>query len=268
MSKKISFVLAGLLCAVCLGFVASQQEEKTFKQEQPELFMISIAHVKPAMAKQYEGAVKEIIRELTDYNVDPAKVSFHAVQGSELGYVFVHPLENFGAMESMHQNWEQAIESIGREQFKTLLAKADAATVSRERLFTKHRAELSYTPENPALKSEDVKFLNYKFIYVTPGQEETFEEVAKEFVAIYKKNCIDTGWNVYQSVTGTDLPLFVIIEAGKSRAQFAVNEERIKAKLAEQTKELGQKAVTCFRKVVHKEGYPRPDLSYPTPETE
>ena len=69
-------------------------------------------------------------------------------------------------------------------------------------------------------------------------------------------------------MTGTDLPLFVIIEAGKSRAQFAANEERIKAKLAEQTKELGQKAVTCFRKVVHKEGYLRPDLSYPTPEKE
>ena len=149
-----------------------------------------------------------------------------------------------------------------------LLAKADAATVNRERLFTKHRAELSYTPENPALKSEDVKFLNYMFMYVTPGQEETFEEVAKEFVAIYKKNCIDTGWTVYQSVTGADLPLFVIVETGKSRAEFAANEERIETMLTEQTKELGKKATLCIRKVVRKEGYPRPDLSYPTPETE
>ena len=268
MSKKISFVLAGLLCAVCLGFVASQQEEKTPKPEQPGLFMISIAHVKPAMSKQYEGAVKEIIRELTDYNVDPAKVSFHAVQGSELGYVFVHPLENFGAMESMHQNWEQAIESIGQERFKSLIAKADAATVSRERLFTKHRAELSYTPENPALKSEDVKFINYNFIYVTPGQEETFEEVAKEFVALYKNNCIDRGWNVYESVTGTDLPLFVIIETGKSRAEYAASEERIETLLEEQIKELGKKANSCIRKIVRMEGKPRPDLSYPAPETE
>ena len=265
MCKKISFVLAAALCAACMGLATAQQEDKTPK---PELFLISIAHVKPAMTKQYEGAVKEIIGELASYNVDPAKVNFQTVFGSELGYVFVRPMENFGAMDSMRQNWEEAIDSIGQERFKTLAAKADAAVVSRERIHTRHRAELSYTPEYPALKPEDVKFINYTFIYVTPGAEETFEEVAEEFVAIYKKNNIDAGWRIYQSVTGTDLPLFVIIESGKSRAEFAAQEERIEAMLAEQTKELGLKASSCIRRVDKKEGYPRPDLSYPSPETE
>ena len=81
-------------------------------------------------------------------------------------------------------------------------------------------------------------------------------------------NNIDAGWNVYESVTGTDLPLFVIIETGKSRAEFAAQEERIEAMLAEQTKELGSKASSCIRRVERKEGYPRPDLSYPAPKTE
>lgn len=265
MNKKISFVMAAVLCAVCMGFAMAQQEDKAPK---PELFLISIAHVKPAMTKQYEDAVKEIISELVDYNVDPAKVNFQTVFGSELGYVFVRPMENFGAMESMRQNWEEATQSIGQERFEALFAKVNAAVVSRERIHTVHRSELSYTPENPALKPEDVKFINYTFMYITPGAEETFEEVAKEFVAIYQKNNIDAGWNIYQSVTGTDLPLFVIIEPGKSRAEFAAQEERIEAMLAEQTKELALKVRSCIRRVEKKEGHPRPDLSYPTPETE
>ena len=42
-----------------------------------------------------------------------------------------------------------------------------------------------------------MKFINYSFSYVTPGAEETFERVAKDYVAIYKKNDIDAGWDVY-----------------------------------------------------------------------
>ena len=265
MNKKISFALAVVLCAVCTGFATTQQEAKA---PEPELFLISISHVKPAMTKQYEDAVKEIISELADYNVDPAKVNFHSVFGPELGYVFVRPLENFGAMESMRQNWEEATASIGQERFDALFAKAAAAVVSRERIHTRYRSELSYRPENPALKPEDVKFINYSFIYVTPGTEETFEQVAKDYVGLYAEHNIDAGWDIYQSVTGADLPLFVIIETGKSRAEFAAQEERLEAMFAEHTKELGLKARSCIRRVERKEGYPRPDLSYPTPETE
>ena len=120
-----------------MGTATTQQEDKSPK---PGLFLISIAHVKPAMTEQYEGALKELISELADYNIDPAKVNFHTLFGPELGYVFVRPMENFGAMESMRQNWEEATKSIGQERFEALFAEINATVESRERIHTVHRS--------------------------------------------------------------------------------------------------------------------------------
>ena len=77
---------------------------------------------------------------------------------------------------------------------------------------------------------------------------------------------IDTGWNIYQSITGTDLPLYVVAKVAKSRADHYAQYEKDHEVMGEAAEALGEKTLALMRKIEFKEGRPRPDLSYPGPE--
>jgi hypothetical protein len=263
MNRKLRFVLATLLCTMCVGLVSGQEEAP-----KPELAYVLVEHVKPSMSEQYEAATKELIGELAAHEADPTKTSFMAVSGSEIGYVYVVSLENYAAMDTLGKIWHAEIEKVGEEKWHELEAKADKAVEYRESFHVARRPELSYVPENPRLKQGDIKYIRYTFLYVIPGQEKQFEKVAAEFVALYKSKDVESGWSMYQPVTGTDLPVYIVASGAKGPADYFAQGEKIDTLLGDEGEQLGQKGMSCVRKVEHKAGRPRPDLSYPTTKAE
>jgi hypothetical protein len=271
MNGRLHLVLGAALCALCAGTVLAQEQKQEQEQEQepkPELLFIVKEVVKPSMAKEYEDAVKQIVKEFEAYGVDPEQVSYRTVSGPEIGYIYVMPMEDFGSMETIRAAWMDAIEKIGQEKFMQISRRADSAVDHGERFHVARRPNLSYMPEKPSLTPEDVKFVGYSFLYVLPGHEQEFEELAEKYAALYKRHGIDIGWAVYQSITGADLPLYVVARGATSRASFHATSETVEQMLGEEGEKLGEEARKHLLRVELKEGWLRPDLSYPPMEQE
>ncbi|MBT8486403.1 MAG: hypothetical protein HKO59_17990 [Phycisphaerales bacterium] len=260
MRSRMSLIAVAVLCAVCASVTGARQDE----EPRPELSFIVVEHVQPSMMKEYEEATRELISELKAYQVDPAKVRFFTIVGPELGYAYVIPISSFAEFDGMKESWGSVVEQIGEQRWKTLAARADAAVERRESFFSRWRADLSYEPANPSLAEEDVKYIKYAMYYVKPGHEEQLEQVAKDYAALYREHGIDRPWNIYQAITGADLPLYVVANPAESPAAHENHKERIGALLAEAAAPLEQESMKHVRKIELMDGWWRPDLSYPS----
>ncbi len=101
------------------------------------------------------------------------------------------------------------------------------------------------------------------FYYVMPGQKKVLEEAAKQYAELYAANNVETGWSIYESVTGNDLPLYVVAHPARSQAEFYEQRETLKALFGEESKKLGEKVMQAVRRVELKDGWIRGDLSFP-----
>ncbi len=263
MKKRLLFGLA--VGVTALGASVFAGDEKT-EGEKPQMFVIYKDVVHPSKTQEYEAAIKYMISEFTAYDVDPEKINWRTVTGPEMGYAFVMPIENWAGIDKMHEGWQAAIEVIGVDKFESMMMAAAETMEHVEVFHVQRRADLSYTPEEPSLKAEDVNYVQYGFYYVTPGKNKVIEEIAKAYVELYKSNNVDVGWSVYESLTGPDLPLFVVAHPARSQSEFYEHRESLKELFGEAGKELGMKVMEGVRKIELKDGWIRPDLSYPAPE--
>jgi hypothetical protein len=263
MKRQLSLIgavtAAGVLAAS--SFAGDEQEG-----QKPQMYSIYKEVVQPAKTQVYEAALKNMIAEFKAYDIDPEKVNFKTIFGPEMGYVFVSPIENFAAMDTMMENWNAVVEIIGKDRFQEMMVEAEAALEHSEFFHVMRRPDLSYVPENPRLTPDEIQYVHYGFYYPIPGKQEQLEEVAKKFVELYKSKNISSGWSIYQSITGTDLPLLVVAHAAKSESDYYSERAKLKELIGEEGEKLGQQAHALVRKVEFKDGYIRPDLSYPGPD--
>ncbi len=258
MKKQALLTLAAAIGAMSAGVFAGDQSQT----EKPEMFCIYKEHVHPGKVEQYETAMKNMISEFRSYQIDPEKVNFKAVSGPEIGYAYVMPIDGFADMDKMKANWMEAIEILGKDKFADIIAPAEEATESIDVFHVVRRADLSYEPENPRLKPEEVEFIHYGFYYAVPGKEKDLEAIAKEFADLYRSKGISTGFSVYQCITGSDLPLYAVTKPARSAADFHANHEKVKEALGPKADEIGARIGATVRKIEYKEGNVRPDLSY------
>lgn len=262
MKKQLSFGLATVLCAVGASVFAGGDHGA----DKPQMYCVYKEVVKPGMVQQYEAACKQMISEFRAYQIDPEKINFHTVSGPELGYLWVTPIDDWAGMTAIHDGWMQAMATIGEDKFMDMMAPAFEATESIDVFHAVRRDDLSYQPENPRVAHEDIKYVHYGFYYAQPGKTEEIEAAAKEFAALYKSKGIDSGWVVFQPITGPDLPVYVVAVGAKSAADYYNNREKNKDLLGEEAEAIGRKVYAVLRRAEYKEGTLRPDLSYPGPD--
>ena len=111
MKKQLSIGLAATLGVLGASVFAGDEPGA----EKAQMFCIYKEIVKPSKTQQYENAVKYMINEFKEYQVDPAKVNWFTVTGPELGYLYVMPIDGWSGMDTMRTAWEEAIEAVGKE---------------------------------------------------------------------------------------------------------------------------------------------------------
>ncbi|MFQ6113666.1 MAG: hypothetical protein ACE5NG_06195 [bacterium] len=256
-SKLLIVLMVGLV--LNLGaFNILAQEEKPKSQ----LFIIHEDVVKPSMVSEYEAATKEFVAKLAEHQMTGSSYYYTAFVDNDFHYYYVTPVENLAAIDNMEKDWNEFVKKVGEENWTAMLQKFAAPLESHKVWMTRLMPELSYVPENPRLKSEEMPFYHWDFYYAKSGMAKTGEDIAKEWKAVYESNNIADGFNVYRGDIGADLNLFIVAQRGNNPADYYSQQAKIMEMLGEPGKELAARTMEGVRKFESKTGWLRPDLSY------
>jgi hypothetical protein len=136
----------------------------------------------------------------------------------------------------------------------------DGTSEFREDGLVVRRPDLSYTPENPQLKPEEINFYRWTFAYILPGKDIEFEETTMKYLPLMKSKNIPDGYVVYQVIMGKELPLYILVQPGKSPADyFSIDHSQT---LGEEAQVLQSKLWSLLRKVEYKNAWIDRDFSY------
>jgi hypothetical protein len=248
--------LASLAALLLPTAVAAQDDE------QPQMFFVHQEHVKPSMIGEYEAAAVDWMELMRGSEAAKGNIEYFAYSGPQVGFVYVVPIDDFSHFSEMGDAFDAVAEEVGAP-WEEAGHRSDMAADHFESGFYVHRPDMSYEPANPRLSDGEARMVHWDFWYALPDKTDDLEAVAREFVELYKSKNIDTGWNVYQAITGGDLPLYVVAIQARSEADYYANEARLNDIVGEEAEKLGMKALKAARRVEPFVAWFRPDLSFP-----
>ncbi len=251
--KGIWVLLIVLLAGLAPAAWAESHEEAAAA---PSLFFIWTDHVTVAHAAAYEAETKKVLAKLAATD-EGKKLSFSSLSGPA-GYSYVLPLADMADFSKKSQEFMAATLAVGGME---VWDAANRLTDHGSGQFFVLRPGLSYTPAEPREAEKTGQIRAHDWWYVRTGHEPAIEKIASELAASYAENNIDTGWRVYQAVTGDDLPLYVVSSAATDPADHYANEARVGGLMGEAAQKLIQEALSHTRRVETTFARMRPDMS-------
>ena len=142
------------------------------------------------------------------------------------------------------------------------MAKGDKLVSSRDMYYIALRSDLSHMPDRVQITAEQ-PFRYYTQLFVHPSKVAEFEATMPEWQAMYRDAGVEQGWRVYQYMTGTDLPAYLVVQAADSEAAFHARQAELDARIGDRIQEMRAKTGPTLRRAVNSGGWVRADLSYP-----
>lgn len=246
------FLVTALLALFLAAPAASAQESGS------TWFTIFVDHVDISNHQAFEAAGREFTDLFRNAGVEvPGWVT---ITGADLGYTYAVPGQGPGDLEAMNESWGAAMQAIGAAGTR-VMAESDALVERREVYFLQLRPDLSYKPETVGLTPE-TPFRHYVQLKVHPAKTQEFEAAAKAWADAYARHGIERGFRVYQYATGSDLPMYLIVEHAKDEAQFHAAGAEIERVLGPDMEALYAQTGPSLRSVREMTGRVRPELSY------
>ena len=222
--------------------------------------------VPPSMVTRYEAITKETFAAMAAKNINDPNIAFTAFMTPDFHYVYVARLQGgLSGYETMFNAFMSLPDKVGKEKWQDLMTRSIGTTSSYNDVLAMRRDDLSYMPASPRLKPEEQTYVRWQFYYLVPGRESDAEQVARDYAALFKAKNVADGFTIYMAMNGNDLPLLVAAIPAKSAADWASNDEKINAMLGNDLRALQARALAITRKFETREGWYRPDLSYPGP---
>ena len=251
--KRLS--LAALLALVSLSAFAVEPPKQ-------QLYILYEEVANPSMIAQYEGATKDLIGAFGEKKMTSPSFGVNTYMTADMHYMYMTPLANWAQLDTINKDWMGAGDVIGKDRWAEIQKRGNGAMLSYDEAVITRRDDLSYLPENPRLPRESEPFARLDYYYLRPGTEEQAEQVAKDYVALFKEKKIQDGFTIYTAQSGHDLPLLVAVIPAKSPADFAAVDEKTAAALGDPLRTLQGRALALTRRIERKDVWFRPDLSY------
>lgn len=233
----------------------------------PQLYAVHDETANPSMIPQYESVTKGLLKAFNEKNVTSPSFYVTTFMTSDMHYVYVTPIDNFAQLDQVNKDWMDAANIVGADRWAELMKRGNASMVSYDEEVWTQRLDLSYQPENPRISMADHRYYRWQFYYLKPGTEQQAEQIAKDYVALFKEKKIADSYTIFTAVNGHDLPILLVTIPAKSAADFAAAEEKNNAILGDGLKALQARVMAIMRKFEQREAWLRPDLSRfpPTP---
>lgn len=228
--------------------------------QQPDLQWLTIfaEHVPISDQAAFEENSRHFQSLLSDAGV--SDVSWVTVQSQMFGYAYV--IEGGpGDLAELNTTWGAALAKLG-DRGSAAMAKGDELVSSRDMYYIALRPELSYMPDRVQITAEQ-PFRYYTQLFVHPHKVAEFEATLPEWKAAYADAGVEHGWRVYQYMTGTDLPAYLVVQAANSEAEFHARQAELEASIGDRIQKMRAKTGPTLRRAVNSGGWVRADLSYP-----
>lgn len=247
-------LLVGILVSLVTSPTLTQaQEQKT------QLYLLFEVKVKSTMVKEHGDIIKEMVAKDIKYNLG---YTYYTYYDNHLHTYFSIPLENYGDLDNYLAAWNKVGEKWGMDKTQDLHQRFSETYESMETAFYLYRPGLSYNPENPRLKSEEIKMGFWDILYVKPDKEKEIEDLFKEFIALCKSKNISEKIRVFAGDIGTDMSVYLGIVYAKDPAGFYHNNRKMWDALGEEGAALYQKVIPLLRKRESRIVWYSPNHSY------
>ena len=226
------------------------------------IYLMADIRVEVAKAPDYEAAMKALVAALRE-NAFPVRFDTYSTDDSR--YYVVYGLEGYAGVDGLHAAWRDAAARMGAGRFQALHGRMTASELERVLRFWTFRTDISYLPSPERLKPAEIGYYTWDYVWIVPGREAEFEALNREWIALSKAKKSRDPFMTYQGGIGTDEPVYVWFEYGKSAADYALAEERFWKSLGDAGAALSKRTRALIRKMETKTGRYRPDLSYTPP---
>jgi hypothetical protein len=252
MRRKI-FVCLGLgffLCLSALAIVAQAQEQEA------QLYFVRQIRVNPSKVMDYFEGTKELMALIKEHKYP---YPINVFRCNDFTVLFSVPLENTADLQVLGDTMNELMAKIAPEQRQKIQKLLDGTSECREDGLIVLRPDLSYIPENPRLKPEEINFQNWTFAYLLPGKEQALEEMAKKYKTLYQAKNIPDGFLIYEVIMGKEQPLYILVQSAKNPGDYFSTDHT--AALGEAGAALQSKLWSVIRKVEYKQAWIDRDLS-------
>lgn len=254
-------ILVVLWVPLVIGSVSAQ--DKAANQPAPKLSIIHFDQVEPAMAEQYEDAVRGFVEAFRQAKLGP-EWSWFTSNSPEFTYALSFPLKSYAELDREKEQEKQLEAAIGKAKLEELDKKAAATIRTHHSVILQDVEEWSYSPEKSALTKPVPGYLHVEVEWVKPGMTEQYKQVIKQFRDALVKIKHPFGYEAHRVVFGE--PSYVYVWAADSPEQFyqgnKIDQMMTQALGKEAADKLYKQWRECLWKYETADAQPRPDLSY------
>ncbi len=240
-------------------FLAGLPAPVSSQEAQRELYLVGDFLVETSRVAEYETAVKGLLASLEKHGFP---FSLDTSSTDDGHYYVVYRLKDYAGADLWFKAWGELSQKMGPENLRALQRRIAAAEIERAYQFWTYRPDISFLPEKERLKPEEIGYYTWDFVWLIPGKEEEFEAVNREWIALSKARKARDPFLTLAGDLGTQMPVYLWIEYGKSAADYAATEEKFWKAMGEEGAALSKKSRALIRKMDSKTGQYRPDLSY------
>lgn len=258
--KLKSFV--GIFCVVLMAGSAFAQ------MPSGQWYVIHTEVVKPSMVKQYEATSKEFVEMVKANQASLPDFRFFGSQSDDFAYTYVVPIENMAGMDAINKQFMSMMTGPSAAQFMDLMKRNGPTIEYVKEWVVGHEPELSYTPETPRLKPEEMKYFHLDVYYIQADKDMESRALSKEFAELFKKKNIPDGYQIFIPVMAAEMPAIIVRVGAKDASDFYASSMKNREMLGEEGKALFERASAITRRFETRNTWTRPDLSVPPPMNE
>lgn len=226
----------------------------------PESDVSIIIHekVKPSGGEKYESIAKEFIRLLAKHKYSSSWRWAVAEDGT---YISAITMPDYGTLDKLWVQYNGIFQKEG-DKAKGLIERIGSISNGQSIWFSESRPDLSYVPDNPRVKQNEAGFVRCYRLYLAMGLEAKLDSLMKEYVELFKKHKISTGFNISVNISGDNLPCYVSCFPFLNASDYYSESENMNKIMGKTLTDINRRANSLLRQVDIKNYTPKHDISY------
>ena len=214
--------------------------------------------IPPSMVSEYEEVAK---KELAIFKKLNYPRSYYVYQTEDFHYWWVVIIEDITDFEKFIQELGSYIVRMEKEEGFDFRQEFKGKTYFMKPTIIQWLPDLSNMPEG-TMDLTKTQYFRWGRCYVKVGEEDKFIQNFEEWIKLFKDNQIETGWNLYTGILGTENPYFIWGEIYDSPLDMETKRAKAFETISEQSDKLWSETLQYLRKIEFNTGWYRPDLSY------